>query len=85
MNTWNLRREILAVAHRWHWVIALVIQWVTMKSPRDFGFYRSRWTCGTIVALLEEDHDVRTNRETVRCWLHEEGLVWRRPRPVAAR
>jgi putative transposase len=67
---------------RWHWVIALVIQWVTMKSPRDFGFYRSRWTCGTIVALLEDDYDVRTSREAVRCWLHKEGLVWRRPRPV---
>jgi putative transposase len=25
---------------------------------------------------------VRTSRETVRCWLHNEGLVWRRPRPV---
>jgi transposase len=67
---------------RWHWAIALVIQWVTMKSPRDFGFYRSRWTCGTVVALLEEDYGVRTSRETVRCWLHEENLVWRRPRPV---
>ena len=67
---------------RWHWLIALVIQWVTMKSPRDFGFYRSRWTCGTLVALLEEDYGMRTSRETVRCWLHREGLVWRRPRPV---
>lgn len=67
---------------RWHWVIALVIQWVTVKSPRDFGFYRSRWTCGTVVALLKEDYGVRTSRETVRCWLHDEGLVWRRPRPV---
>jgi putative transposase len=35
---------------RWYWVSALVIQWVTIKSPRDFGFYRSRWTCGTVVA-----------------------------------
>jgi transposase len=67
---------------RWHWAIALVIHWVTIRSPRDFGFYRSRWNCGTIVALLEEDQDVRTSRETVRCWLHEEGLVWRRPRPA---
>ena len=56
---------------RWYWVSALVIQWVTIKSPRDFGFYRSRWTCGTVVALLAEDYGVRTSRETVRCWLHE--------------
>jgi transposase len=67
---------------RCHWLIGLVIHWVTVQSPRDFGFYRSRWTCGTVVALLEEDYSVRTSRETVRRWLHAEDLVWRRPRPV---
>jgi putative transposase len=67
---------------RWHWLMGLVVQWVTVRSPRDFGFYRSRWTCGTVVALLAEDYDVRTSRETVRRWLHDENLVWRRPRPV---
>src|SRR4029079_2998987 len=25
---------------RWHWLMGLVVQWVTVKSPRDFGFYR---------------------------------------------
>lgn len=46
----------------------------SVKSPQDFGFYRSRWTCGTVVALLKEDFGVRTSQETVRCWLHDEGL-----------
>ena len=41
---------------RWRWVMSLVIHWVTVQSPRDFGFYRSRWTCSTVVALLQEDH-----------------------------
>jgi putative transposase len=68
---------------RWsQWWIGLVIQWVTVKSPRDFGFYRSRWTCATVVALLKEDHTLYVSRETVRRWLHQEKLVWRRPRPV---
>jgi putative transposase len=68
---------------RWQqWWLALVIHWVTLQSPRDFGFYRSRWTCGTVVVLLQEDHGIRVSRETVRRWLHEENLVWRRPRPV---
>ena len=62
--------------------IALVIHWVTMQTPLDFGFLRSRWTCDTIVVLLREDHDLRVGRETVRRWLHQEDLVWRRPRPV---
>lgn len=67
---------------RWEWWIVLAIHWVTLQSPRAFGFYRSRWTCGTVVALLREDHGVRVSRETVRRWLHDQGLVWRRPRPV---
>jgi hypothetical protein len=44
---------------RWRWWIALVLQWGTLQSPRDFGFYRSRWTCGTMVALLAENYGVR--------------------------
>jgi transposase len=64
------------------WWIVFVIQWVTLKSPRNFGFYRSRWTCGTVVVLLSDTFDVQVSRETVRRKLHEEGLAWRRPRPV---
>jgi putative transposase len=62
--------------------IGLVIRWVTMQTPLDFGFLRSRWTCETIVVLLREDHGIQVGRETVRRWLHQENLVWRRPRPV---
>jgi transposase len=62
--------------------IGLVFRWVTLQTPRDFGFYRSRWTCGTIVMLLKEDFHVAVGRETVRRWLHGKGLVYRRPRPV---
>ena len=67
---------------RWQWWAMLVIQWVTLRSPREFGFYRSRWTCGTIVVLLHENYGVQVSRETVRRRLHEDDLVWRRPRPV---
>ncbi len=62
--------------------VALIFHWVTRQSPQDFGFYRSRWTCGTIVVLLHQDHDLRVGRETVRRWLHQKDLVYRRPRPV---
>lgn len=66
----------------WQWWISLVIHWVTVQSPRDFGFCRSRWTCDTVVTLLAEDYGVQTSRETVRRRLHEQDMVWRRPRPV---
>ncbi|HXG13299.1 MAG TPA: IS630 family transposase [Gemmataceae bacterium] len=67
---------------RWSCFLALVLHWVTLRSPRDFGFFRSRWTCATVVALLDHDDGIRPSRETVRRWLHQGGLVWRRPRPV---
>ncbi len=62
--------------------IALVVQWITTRTPIDFGFVRSRWTCATLVVLLREDYALQVSRETVRRWLHREQLVWRRPRPV---
>jgi transposase len=63
-------------------VIDLVFRWVTLQTPRAFGFFRSRWTCATVVLLLKEDYGVKVGRETVRRWLHQKDLVYRRPRPV---
>ncbi len=63
------------------WSTMLVI-WATIWSPRDFGFRRSRWSCETLMIQLWEQQHVKVSPETVRRCLHEEGLVWRRPRPV---
>jgi transposase len=51
---------------------ALAARWVRGRTPRDFGYLRSRWCCLT----------VWVSQETVRRWLLRDGLVWRRPRPV---
>ena len=67
------------------WWAYLVVAWVTQQTPRAFGFVRSRWCCAVIVLLLWRRHHVCVSRETVRRWLHEHGLVWRRPRPVLRR
>jgi len=64
------------------WLLTLVVTWVTTKLPRDFGFLRSRWTCECLAVLLLNAASIRVGRETVRRWLHQENLVWRRPRPV---
>jgi putative transposase len=64
---------------RW---VGVLVAWVTQKLPADFGFLRSRWCCAALVIVLLEVHHVRVSRETVRRWLHQGGLVWRRPRPV---
>ncbi len=62
--------------------IKLAVEWVTKKAPRDFGFLRSRWCCEAVSVLLRKLHQVEVGRETVRRWLHQGDLVYRRPRPV---
>src|SRR5262249_11099153 len=66
-------------AHIW---ITLVVQWVLTRSPADFRFCRSRWSCDAVAVVLRDDFRVPVGRETVRLWLRSAGLVWRRPRPV---
>jgi putative transposase len=63
----------------------VVVRWVTRRCPTDFGFVRSRWTCAVAALLLWSCYRLAVSRETVRRWLHEADLVWRRPRPVLRR
>jgi transposase len=65
----------------WAWA-ATVALWVLTRRPADFGFAKSRWSCGAVAVVLREDHRVSVSRETVRRWLRQDGLVWRRPRPT---
>lgn len=55
---------------------------MTTKTPSDFGFLRSRWSCAILALLLREREGVQASRETVRRMLHRGDLVYRRPRPV---
>lgn len=62
--------------------IKLAAEWVTEKTPREFGFPRSRWCREVVAVVLRRLHRVQVGRETIRCWLHRADLVYRRPRPV---
>jgi putative transposase len=68
----------------WVWA-ALAVAWVRHLRPRSFGLCRSRWCCAALALLLGRLHGVTVSRETVRRWLRQGGLVWRRPRPVLER
>jgi transposase len=65
--------------HTW---AVLAVRWVLTRTPAQFGFARSRWSCEAVAVVLREDYRVRVGRETVRLWLRSAGLVWRRPRPT---
>lgn len=62
--------------------VATVVRWTLTLPPSFFGLVRSRWSCEALVLVLLETHQVRVSRETVRRWLRQEQVVWRRPRPV---
>jgi putative transposase len=64
---------------------AVVVTWVLQTTPRAFGFLRSRWCCEVLVLLLWRQYRLDVSRETVRRWLHQADIVWRRPRPVRRR
>jgi putative transposase len=65
----------------WSWA-ATVVLWVLTRRPDEFGFARSRWSCAAVAVVLQEDYAVPVGRETVRRWLRQDDLVWRRPRPT---
>jgi putative transposase len=69
----------------WAYCAVIVVRWVTQDTPRSFGLLRSRWTCATVAFVLWTYFHLVVSRETVRRWLHQADLVWRRPRPVLRR
>jgi hypothetical protein len=52
-----------------YWLI-VVARWLLRFTPQDFGYFRSRWSCGLLALLLWEREGVRLNPETVRRGLH---------------
>jgi len=59
-----------------------VVGWLTEKTPQDFGYFRSRWSCEIMAEVLAWETGTRLSAETIRRGLHRTGFVWRRPRPV---
>jgi putative transposase len=62
--------------------VARVISWLTHKTPEDFGYFRSRWSCHCLAEVLAWETGISLSAETIRRRLRQAGFVWRRPRPV---
>jgi transposase len=65
-----------------NWFRQWVVRWALKSTPREFGFVRTRWTCALLAVVLWRTTGLDVSRETVRRWLHQADMVWRRPRPV---
>lgn len=64
------------------WFQQWVVRWALESTPQEFGFVRARWTCALLATVLWRTTGLDVSHETVRRWLHQANLVWRRPRPV---
>jgi transposase len=64
------------------WWLLLVRQWLEHRSPQEFGYYRSRWTCAMLAEALAWETGQRISEEKVRRGLQSMRYAWRRPRPV---
>jgi transposase len=64
------------------WWLIVVVRWLLHKTPQDFGFFRTRWSCALLASLLWEQEGLRLSAETVRRGMRRMEFVWRRPRPV---
>ena len=63
------------------WLVQIV-RWLETKTPEDFGYFRTRWSCDILAEVLAWETGTRLSGETVRRGLKRMGFVWRRPRPV---
>ena len=53
-----------------YWQV-VVTAWVLHRTPRDGGFFRSRWTCAVLAQVLKEEYDIHASPENVRSRLHQ--------------
>jgi len=64
------------------WWLIVVVRWLLHKTPQDFGFFRTRWSCALLALLLWEQEGIRISPETVRRGMRQMEFAWRRHRPV---
>jgi hypothetical protein len=39
--------------------LMVVVRWLLSSTPQDFGFFRSRWSCGLLALLLWRKRSAR--------------------------
>ncbi len=63
-------------------VIAQLLFFLIQCSPQDFNYQRSRWSSELLAIVLRDFADITIHSSTLRRWLPELGIVWRRAAPT---
>ncbi|WP_317178666.1 IS630 family transposase, partial [Pectobacterium sp. HCp5_1] len=62
--------------------IQRVLPLLVQRSPKDFGWLRSRWSTELLTRIVNRLFDVALHRSTLHRYLKQAGMVWRRAAPT---
>ncbi|MBO2432355.1 IS630 family transposase [Salmonella sp. 32070601201500089SM] len=67
------------------WPVADILQLLSLlvqRSPKDFGWLRSRWSTELLALVINRLFDVTLHRSTLHRYLRQADMVWRRAAPT---
>ncbi|HFG5389139.1 TPA: IS630 family transposase [Salmonella enterica subsp. enterica serovar Typhimurium] len=67
------------------WPVADILQLLPLlvqRSPKDFGWLRSRWSTELLALVINRLFDVTPHRSTLHRYLRQADMVWRRAAPT---
>lgn len=67
------------------WPVADILQLLPLlvqRSPKDFGWLRSRWSTELLALVINRLFDVTLHRSTLHRYLRQADMVWRRAVPT---
>ncbi|EGN0638277.1 IS630 family transposase [Salmonella enterica subsp. enterica serovar Typhimurium] len=67
------------------WPVADILQLLPLlvqRSPKDFGWLRSRWSTELLALVINRLFDVTLHRSTLHRYLRQVDMVWRRAAPT---
>ncbi|HAF3193240.1 TPA: IS630 family transposase [Salmonella enterica] len=67
------------------WPVADILQLLPLlvqRSPKDFGWLRSRWSTELLALVINRLFDVTLHRSTLHRYLRKADMVWRRAAPT---
>lgn len=67
------------------WPVADILQLLPLlvqRSPKDFGWLRSRWSTELLALVINRLFDVTLHRSTLHRYLRQANMVWRRAAPT---
>ncbi|MCP6629353.1 winged helix-turn-helix domain-containing protein, partial [Klebsiella pneumoniae] len=67
------------------WPVTDILQALPLlvqRSPKDFGWLRSRWSTELLARMINQLFNVTLHRSTLNRYLKQAGIVWRRAAPT---